>query len=140
VHEFYDRGDYSTANLIYALKQKINNSGCLRSIRNLLKNLKFSYRKCNDGRKFLMEKNDIVALRCKFLGEICTLHKVKDDRLIVYIDETWINQDNSRSMIWQNECSTEGLKVSTGKGGRLIVCHAGCSRYRFIQGSKPSIP
>ncbi|KAF0768218.1 Uncharacterized protein FWK35_00014617, partial [Aphis craccivora] len=91
---------------------------------------------CNDGRKFLMERNDIVALRCKFLREICTLRKAKDDRPIVYIDETWVNQNHSRSMIWQNECSTEGLKVPTGKGGRLIVCHAGCSRYGFIQGSK----
>jgi len=60
------------------LKQKINYSGCLRSVRNLLKNLKFSYKKCNDGRIFLMERNDIVALRCKFLRDICTLRKVKD--------------------------------------------------------------
>ncbi|KAE9543577.1 hypothetical protein AGLY_002377 [Aphis glycines] len=137
VHEFYDRGEYPTANLILNdLKQKINYSGCLRSVRNLLKNLKFSYKKCNDGRKFLMERNDIVALRCKFLREICTLRKVKDDRPIVYIDETWVNQNHSRSLIWQNERSTEGLKVPTGKGGRLIVCHAGCARYGFIQGSK----
>ncbi|KAF0701438.1 Uncharacterized protein FWK35_00034501 [Aphis craccivora] len=119
VHEFYNRSEYPTANLILNdLKQKINYSGCLRSVRNLLKNFKFSYKKCNDGRKFLMEGNNIVALH---------------DRLIVYIDETWVNQNHSRSIIWQNEYSTEGLKVPTGKGGRLIVCHAGCARYRFIQ-------
>ncbi|KAL4082879.1 hypothetical protein QTP88_029533 [Uroleucon formosanum] len=29
-----------------------------------------------------------------------------------------------------------GLKVPTGKGGRLIVCHAGCARYGFIERSK----
>ncbi|KAL4123174.1 hypothetical protein QTP88_015397 [Uroleucon formosanum] len=29
-----------------------------------------------------------------------------------------------------------GLKVPTGKGGRLIICHAGCARYWFIKGSK----
>lgn len=137
VHEFYDRGEYPTAQLILnALRQKINYSGCLRSMQYLLKNLKFSYKKCNDGRKFLMERNDIVALRCKFLREICTLRGMKDDRPVVYIDETWVNQNHSRSMIWQNEHGTEGLKVPTGKGGRLIVCHAGCARYGFIQGSK----
>jgi len=58
-----------------------------------------------------MERNDIVALRCKFLREICTLRKVKYDLPIVYIDETWINQNHSRSMIQQNECGTEGLKI-----------------------------
>lgn len=89
-----------------------------------------------DGRTILMERNDIVALRCKFLQEICTFCKVKDNRPIVYIDETWTNQNHSRSMIRQNECSTKGLKVPTGKGGRLIVCYAGCARYVFIQGSK----
>ncbi|KAL4091316.1 hypothetical protein QTP88_026019 [Uroleucon formosanum] len=137
VHEFYDRGEYPTAQLILnALRQKINYSGCLRSMQYLLKNLKFSYKKCNDGRKFLMERNYIVALRCKFLREICTLREMKDDRPVVYIDETWVNQNHSRSMIWQNEHGTEGLKVPTRKGGRLIVCHAGCARYGFIQGSK----
>ncbi|XP_050065840.1 uncharacterized protein LOC126554876 [Aphis gossypii] len=101
-----------------------------------MKNVKFSYKKCNDGRKFLMERNDIVAFQCKFLREFCTLRGMKDDRPVVYIDETWVNQNHSRSMIWQNEHGTEGLKVPTGKGGRLIVCHAGCARYGFIQGFK----
>lgn len=137
VHEFYDRGEYPTVQLILNnLRQKINFSGCLRSTQYLLKNLKFSYKKCNDGRKFLMERNDIVALRCKFLREICTLREMNDGRPIVYIDETWVNQNHSRSMVWQNEHGTEGLKIPTGKGGRLIVCHAGCARYGFIQGSK----
>lgn len=61
---------------------------------------------------------------------------MKDYRSVVYIDETWVNRNHSRSMIWQNEHGTEGLKVPTEKGGRLIVCHAGCARYGFIQGPK----
>uniref|UniRef100_A0A2S2NB48 Tc1-like transposase DDE domain-containing protein n=1 Tax=Schizaphis graminum TaxID=13262 RepID=A0A2S2NB48_SCHGA len=137
VHDFYDRGEYPTPQLILnALRQKINYSGCLRSMQYLLKNLKFSYKKCYDGRKFLMEKNYIVALRCKFLREICALREMKDDRPIVYIDGTWVNQNHSESMIRQNEHGTKGLKVPTGKGGRLIVYHAGCARYGFIQGAK----
>ncbi|XP_026821632.1 uncharacterized protein LOC113560022 [Rhopalosiphum maidis] len=135
VHEFYDRGEYPTTQLILnALRQKINYSGCLRSMQYLLRNLKFSHKKCNDGRKFFMEKNDIVALRCKFLREICALREMKDDRPIVYIDETRVNQNHSESMIWQNEYGTKGLK---GKGSnKVIVYHAGCARYGFIQGSK----
>jgi len=31
---------------------------------------------------------------------------------------------------------SEGLKVPTGKRGRLIVCHTGCARYSFIERSK----
>lgn len=35
-----------------------------------------------------------------------------------------------------NVCGTEGLKIPTGKEVRLIVCHAECARYGFIEGSK----
>lgn len=68
VHEFFNKGEYPTTNLILnAIKEKINYPRSVRSMYRLLKNLKFLYKKCNDGRKLLMEKNDIVALWCKFL-------------------------------------------------------------------------
>lgn len=137
VYEFYDRGEYPTAQLILnAVRKKTNYTGCVRSMQRLLKNLKFSYKKCNDGRLFLMERNDIVALRCKFLRQMSMLREKKDDRPVVYLDETWVNQNHSRTLVWQDEHNSMGLKVPTGKGGRLIVCHAGCARYGFIEGSK----
>ncbi|CAH1721186.1 unnamed protein product [Aphis gossypii] len=67
----FTTGVYSTSELILnAVKSKINYMGSLSSIQRLLRNLKFSYKKCSDGRKFLMERNDNVALRCKFLRQI----------------------------------------------------------------------
>lgn len=83
-----------------------------------------------------MERNDIVALRCTFLRKMCTLRKNRDTRPVVYLDETWVNQNHSRSYIWQNIEGTEGLKVPTGKGCRLIITHAGSSSFGFIEGSK----
>jgi len=105
-------------------------------MKRLLKELKCSYKKCNDERKFRMERNDIVALRCKFLRTICTLRKNNDRSPVVYLDETWVNQNHSRTRIWQNEEETEGFKVPTSKGGQLIVCHGGSSTYGFIEGAK----
>jgi len=52
------------------------------------------------------------------------------------LDETWVNQNHSRGQIWQNAQSTEGLKVPTGKGSRLLICHAGSSKFGFVDGSK----
>jgi hypothetical protein len=98
------------------VKKKCNWEGSVWSMRSLLKNLKFSFKKCNDGRKFLIERNDIVALRCTFLQKMCTLREQNDTRPVVYLDETWINQNHSRTRIWQNAEQTEGLKVPTGKG------------------------
>jgi len=137
VHEFYDRGEYPTAlTTLTEVKKKCNWEGSVWSMRSLLKNLKFSFKKCNDGRKFLMERNDIVALRCTFLRKMCTLREQNDTRPVVYLDETWINQNHSRTRIWQNAEQTEGLKVPTGKGGRLIICHTGSAKYGFISDSK----
>ncbi|XP_025191598.1 uncharacterized protein LOC112591881 [Melanaphis sacchari] len=59
-----------------------------------------------------------------------------DTRPVVYLDETWVNQNHTRRRIWQNEENTEGLKVSTGKGSRLIICHAGSPSFGFIKESK----
>ena len=138
IYEFYDKGEYPTSQLIFnSIKSKLNYSGSLRSVITILKNLKFSYKKCTNGRKFLMERNDIVSLRCKFLRQICTIRNNKDPRPIVYLDETWVNQNHSRSVAWHDESHNMiGPKIPIGKGGRLIIVHAGCAKYGFIQNSK----
>lgn len=72
-------------------------------MKRLLVKLKFLYKKCNDGRKFLMERYDIVALRCEFLRTMCTLRQNNDSRPVLYLDENWVNQNHSRHRIWQND-------------------------------------
>lgn len=65
-----------------------------------------------------------------------TLRQNEDTRPVVYLDETWVNQNHSRSHIWQNNEETKGFKIPTGKGGCLIITHNGSSRFGFIEGSK----
>ncbi|XP_025191681.1 uncharacterized protein LOC112591937 [Melanaphis sacchari] len=122
--------------ILTEVKKKCAWEASVWSMRSLLKNLKFSFKKCNDGRKFLMKRNDIVELRGTYLRKICTLREQKDTRTVVYLDETWINQNHSQSRMWQNAEETAGLKVPTGKGGRLIICHAGSAKYGFVNDSK----
>lgn len=102
----------------------------------ILRSLNFKYKKCNDGRRFLMERNVIVAMRVKFLCKMCNFRQSNDTGPIVYLDEIWVNQNHSRSQIWQNAQNTEGLKVPTGKGSRLLICHAGSSKFGSVNGSK----
>ncbi|KAE9528873.1 hypothetical protein AGLY_012448 [Aphis glycines] len=59
-----------------------------------------------------------------------------DTRPVIYLDVTWMNQNHSRNHIWQNDMDSEGFKVPTGKGDRLIVCHAGAAKFGFISSSK----
>ena len=137
VHSFYDNGQYPTsAKILRALHEKINYSGSQWSVRHILRSLNFKYKKCNDGRKFLMERNDIICSRVKFLRKMNEFRRNNDTRPIVYLDETWVNQNHTRGHIWQNSDNTEGLKVPIGKGGRLIVCHAGSPSFGFVKNSK----
>lgn len=137
VHSFYDNGQYPTsAKILGALHEKINYSGSQWSVRHILRSLNFKYKKCNDGHKFLMERNDIVCSRVKFLRKMNEFRRNNDTRPIVYLDETWVKQNHMRGHIWQNSDNTEGLKVPIGKGGRLIVCHAGSPSFGFVKNSK----
>jgi len=70
----------------------------------ILKSLKFKYKKSNDGKRFLLEKNDIVAMRVRFLRQMVNhtfnLRQNNDDRPVVYLDETRVNQNHTRTYIW----------------------------------------
>ncbi|VVC30438.1 Ribonuclease H-like domain [Cinara cedri] len=124
VHEFYDKGQFPTSQkVLTAYQQKVNNyRGSRISMWRILKSLHFKYKKCNDGRRFLMERNDIVVMRVKFLRKMHDLRQNNDTRPVIYLDETWVN--------------TEGLKVPTGKGSRIIICHAGSSAFGFLKEAK----
>jgi len=61
VNEFYNRGEYPTAlTVLTEVKKKCNVEGSVWSMCTLLKNLKFSFKKFNDGRKFLMEGTTLL--------------------------------------------------------------------------------
>jgi hypothetical protein len=71
IHSFYDKGGFpTTAKILVAMKEKINYPGSKTLVKRILHNFNFKYKKCNDGRKFLMERNDIVACRVKFLRKM----------------------------------------------------------------------
>jgi hypothetical protein len=58
-----------------------------------LKNIGFKCRKTNDGRKFLMERGDIVAARIKFRRTVHNHTITGDERPVFCLDETWVNQN-----------------------------------------------
>ncbi|KAL4125798.1 hypothetical protein QTP88_010038 [Uroleucon formosanum] len=76
IHSFYDKGEFpTTAKILVAMQEKINYPGSKTSVKRILHNLNFKYKTCNDERKFLMERNDIVACRVKFLRKMYELRQ-----------------------------------------------------------------
>jgi len=45
-------------------------------------------------------------------------------------------KSNAESYIWQDSDNSEGFKVPTGKGSRLIIRHAGSGSFGFVKNSK----
>jgi transposase len=75
VYEFYYMGKYPTASKLRKIvEEKIGFSGSQSLILRLLRKMGFRYRKCNYGRKFLMERRDIVLARMEFLR---TIHNIR---------------------------------------------------------------
>ncbi|KAM7298628.1 uncharacterized protein ISCGN_019206 [Ixodes scapularis] len=65
---------------------------------------------------------------------------------IVYLGETWVNAGHTKQFVWQDKTvessqdaflkgSTTGLAAPSGKGGRLILVHAGSSETGFVEGA-----
>lgn len=97
----------------------------------ILKEMGFRWRKCTDNRALLMERTDIVAQRINFLRKIKCFRE--EGRDIVYTDETYVNAGHTVSKCWQT--NQIGLSVPFNKGERMILVHAG-SKNGFISGAK----
>lgn len=72
-----------------------------------------------------MERSDVAAARTTFLRDIKKVKQASQN--IVYLDETWVNQNYTVSNCWLDMTSPKatGVRQPTGKGSRLIILHAG---------------
>uniref|UniRef100_A0A2A4IZ33 Tc1-like transposase DDE domain-containing protein n=1 Tax=Heliothis virescens TaxID=7102 RepID=A0A2A4IZ33_HELVI len=99
----------------------------------VLKKLKFKYVK-RLRRSALIEKEEIQRWRFNYLRKIMSLRE--EGRKIYYLDETWVNEGQTKSKVWQDfsiessrqahmEGLSTGLKAPSGKGKCLIIVHIG---------------
>lgn len=124
VYGYYKRREHPTLDkmLVSATNTGLF-SGAKTSLWTVLRDLGFHYSEVN-GRKVLMEREDIVAWRCRYLSSV----KQKDFTQIIWLDETWVNASHSESKGWTDNTLEGTMTVPIGKGGRLIVLHAGTSK------------
>jgi transposase len=126
---------YKQVPTIKALKSKlsdaINFTGCDFTLRKILRKMGFRYKKVQNNRKLLIEKDDVRLKRVKFLAAIKKYRSQERD--IVYMDETYIHTSHLTAKSWVDS-SEIGVKQLISKGQRLIIVHAG-SRKGFIPGA-----
>ena len=88
----------------------------------VMKLKKYKFKKTYGNRQLICERPDLQRLRAKFLRDI------RDYRArglnIVYLDETWINQNHTHALEWMSEDGQIARRIPVGRGQRWIILHA----------------
>lgn len=127
VLSFYERGELPTVDTLLERVRMppVSFPGAYSSLYKVLKQLEFRFKKVESGRRALMERKDIVVQRNKYLRVIDQNRKSSSPRPEIYLDETWVNQNECVSKCWTVADGSVGPKLKTGKGARYIIVHAG---------------
>ena len=104
-------------NIREIVKEKIEFSASLSTLSKVLKGLGFSYKRCVQNRKVLMERPDVVAHRIRFFRQIKSYRE--EGRPIIYTNETYVHYSHAAFKCWQSK--DIGLKVPFGKSFHLEI-------------------
>ena len=80
----------------------------------------------------LYDQVSIINDRCDYLRKIKSFREAGYD--IVYMDETWVNQNHCTYYMWLPNDGSDAPKIPSGKGKLLIVFHAGTRSEGLIDG------
>lgn len=103
-------------------EEGFNFDGSDSTLNRQMKKIGFKWKKTNDNRTVLMERNSIRLARISYLRSV-SLYR-SQNKPIVYLDETYIHSSHTTPYNWTDD-STQGLKAPISKGKRLIIVHAG---------------
>ena len=132
--EFYTvRKQLPTLSMLHAtLVQDIQFPGSVETLRMLVKQMGYKWRKTRDNRKVLIERPNVVAQRLAFYKK----KKEFEERglELVFIDETWVDTSYTSKYCWQGD-NTPGTIRPCNRGQRIIVVHAG-TKDGFVSGAE----
>ena len=79
--------------------------------------MKFAYTRCGLNQKVLMERQDVVLSKIRYLRMVRELGEA--GYTVVYTDETYVHTSQAVPKCWQD--STTGLKIPFSKGYLRIM-------------------
>jgi hypothetical protein len=100
----------------------INFNWKVTTLRRILKEMGFKWKRCGFRRKILFEREDIVNWRCAYLQQIRTFRET--GKPILYLNETWVDANLTFRKCWQNK-EVVGITTNVNASNRLIVVHMG---------------
>lgn len=115
--------------LLAEVKEHLNFDGCRETLRKILHNMGYEFKKNEEERTVLMEKYEIAAWRARYIRRILKLRSEPLDarKTIVYVDETYVHVNYKPKKSWQGP-STSKMLENVSKGKRFIIVHAGTEK------------
>ena len=136
IHNLYRENiSPSLKKILLQLKEKMNFPYGKTHLWRLLKKMGFGYEK-RGRQRIISERPEIIAWRERYLRRIRKIREADPERVIVYTDETWLDQGHRTRKEWVDletlkEKNLRSLRLSgltvgctkemTGKGRRLII-------------------
>lgn len=133
IYNFYinDKTVPTVSKLLPKLKDAINFNGGSTSLKIILRDMGFKWKKTRNNKAVLQERHDIREQRVSYLRAIKKYRE--EGRPLIYEDETYIHSTHTRPKNWSDD-KTSGLLAPISKGPRLIIVHAG-GRAGFVPGA-----
>lgn len=133
---FYERSKLpSLKSLFKRVKGPPVNLTCSWTILNkLVKQIGFRNKKLVNGRTVLMERDDIIASRNKYLRLIAENRNSSSPKPEIYVGELCVYQNWHVTKCCTTLNGSVGLKQKIGKGARFTIVHAG-GKDGFVPGS-----
>jgi transposase len=125
VRDFYliEKKVPTCSKLLTAIKEKIDFPWCAETLRKILKQMGFEWKKCINKRKILMEGPHILDWRFKYLSSI---RKAREEgKQIIYLYETWVDNTLTFKKCWQSDGICD-IQTNSSSSNRLVIVHAGC--------------
>jgi hypothetical protein len=103
-------------------RNRINFNGGITSLRNIVKELGFLWKKTRNNRVVLIEKHDVRCMRVSYLT---ALNKYREEgRPIVYEDETYVHSSRTVRKNWTDDCAS-GLLCTSLEMGKTSISTRG---------------
>ena len=143
IHQFYAEKKLPTCKMIRKQLEKQDIFVSSAWLYKNLPNLGFQLKITAETRKFFVERVDIQASRASYFRNV--RHYRDAGYQIVYLDETWINQNHYASFPWRPDNKFDNIlelmknklvkfpKIPSRKGNRLIILHAGSEEEGFSE-------
>lgn len=132
ISDFYlfKEGEVNSSILLETIKEKIDFPGSLHTLRRLLEDMGFRWKKCRRRRyQLLIEQPHLTMWRFRYLKSVRKARE--ENKNIIYVSESWVDNTLTFKKSWYNSDSASTLE-NIERSNSLIIFHA-CKETGFVE-------